>query len=60
LHLTIEINQAMIESLVDIWAFMSVTTTSLVRKLSIMHLMVGHETYKTTFNIMMQALGRIT
>jgi hypothetical protein len=58
LHLAIKITQAMIEGLVDIGAFMSVMATSVVRELGIMHLVVGHETYKTTFGIVTQALGR--
>jgi hypothetical protein len=33
---------------------------NVVMKLGIMHLVAGHETYKTTFGIVMQALGRIT
>jgi hypothetical protein len=32
---------------------------SVVRELGIMHLVVGHETYKTTFGIMTKAFGRI-
>ncbi len=55
-----EINQALIESFVDIGASMSVMVASVVRELGIMHLVVGHETYKTTFGIVMQVLGRIT
>jgi predicted aspartyl protease len=60
LHLAIEINQAMIEGLVDIGASMLVMTASVVRELGIMHLVFGHETYKTTFSIVTRALGRIT
>jgi hypothetical protein len=56
----VEINQALIESFVDIGASMSVMVASVVRELGIMHLVVGHETYKTTFGIVMQVLGRIT
>jgi hypothetical protein len=32
---------------------------SVVREFGIMHLVVGHETYKTTSSIVTQALGRI-
>jgi len=59
LHLAIEINQAMIESLVDTGASMSVMAISVVKELGIMHLVASHETYKTASGIMMQALGRI-
>jgi hypothetical protein len=55
-----EINQASIEGLVDTRASMSIMATNVVRKLGIMHLMVGHETYKTTYGIVTQALRRIT
>jgi predicted aspartyl protease len=50
----------MIEGLVDTRASMSVMAASVVREFAIMHLVVGHETYKTAFGIMTQALGRIT
>jgi hypothetical protein len=46
LHLIVKINQTLIESLVDIRASMSIMATNIVRKLGIMHLVVGHETYK--------------
>jgi hypothetical protein len=39
---------------------MSVMAASVVRELSIMHLLAGNETYKTTSGTVMQALGRIT
>jgi hypothetical protein len=48
LHLTIEINQTLIEGLVDTRASMSVVVASIVKELGIMHLVVGNETYKTT------------
>jgi hypothetical protein len=50
----------MIEGLVDTRAFMLVMATNVIRELGIMHLVVGHETYKMASSIMMQALGRIT
>ncbi len=59
LHLVVEINQVMIEGLVDTGGFMLVMAISVVRELGIMHLVVGHETYKTTSSIITQALGRI-
>jgi hypothetical protein len=49
----------MIEGLVDIGACMSVMATSVVRELGKMHLVAGHETYKTTSRIITQALGSI-
>jgi predicted aspartyl protease len=52
LHLAVEINQAMIEGLVDTGASMSIMAASVVRELGIMHMVVGHETYKTTSGIM--------
>ncbi len=59
LHLAVEINQATIEGLVDTGAFMSIMAANVVKELGIMHLVVGHETYKTTSGIVTQALGRI-
>jgi predicted aspartyl protease len=47
MHLPAEINNGMIEGLVDTSASMSVMAASIVRKLGIMHLVLGHETYKT-------------
>jgi len=48
LHLVVEINQALIESLVDTSASMLVMVASVVKEFGIMHLVSGHETYKTT------------
>jgi hypothetical protein len=50
----------MIEGLVDTRAPMSIMATSVVRELGIMDMVAGHETYRTAFNIVTQALGRIT
>jgi len=55
----VEINQALIEGLVDTRASMLVMAANVFKKLSIMHLVAGHETYKTTSSIMTQALGWI-
>jgi predicted aspartyl protease len=60
LHLAVEINQAMIQGLVDTGASMLVMATSVVTELGIMHLVAGHETYKTTSGIVTHALRRIT
>jgi predicted aspartyl protease len=59
MHLPIEINNGMIEGLVDTGASMSVMVASIVRELGIMHLVLGHETYKTTLGIVTIALGRL-
>ncbi len=59
LHLVVEINQALIESLLDTRVSISVMASIIVRELSIMHLVVGHETYMRTSSIVTHALGRI-
>jgi predicted aspartyl protease len=50
----------LIESLVDIGASMLVMATNVVRELGIIHLVLGHETYKTSSGTIIQTLGRIT
>jgi hypothetical protein len=57
--LALEINNALIEGLVDIEAFVSIMEVSMVREFSIMHLRADHETYKITSRIITQVLGRI-
>ncbi len=47
LHLSVEVNQCLIEGLVDIGASMSVMAAAVVRELGLMHLMSGSEVYKT-------------
>jgi hypothetical protein len=59
MHLLVEINNGMIEGLVDTIAFMSIMAASIIQELRIMHLVSGHETYKTTFSIVTIALGRL-
>jgi predicted aspartyl protease len=59
MHLPVEINNEMIKGLVDISASMSIMATSIVRKLGIMHLVLEHETYKTTSGTITTALGRL-
>jgi predicted aspartyl protease len=54
-----EINNGMSEGLVDTNASMSVMTASILQELGIMHLVLGHETYKTTYGIVTIALGRL-
>ncbi len=52
LHLAVEINQTSIEGLVDTRTSILIMVASVLRELGIMHLMVGHETYKITSKIM--------
>jgi hypothetical protein len=44
---------------VDIGASMSIMATSVVKEFKIMHIISRHETYKTTSNMITQALGKI-
>jgi predicted aspartyl protease len=59
MHFFVQINNGMINELVDIGASMSIMATSIVRKLGIMHLVLGHETYKTASGIVTTILGRL-
>ncbi len=59
LHLSVEVNQCLIEGLVDTGASMSVMAAAVVRELGLMHLVSGSETYKTASGAITQALGRI-
>ncbi len=59
LHLSVEINNCLIEGLVDTGASMSVMAAVVVRELGLMHLVSGSETYKTALRADTQALGRI-
>jgi len=59
LHLHVEINNCIVESLVDTGASMSVLTAAVVRELGIMHLMTGNESYKTASGVITRALGRV-
>jgi predicted aspartyl protease len=56
-HLSVEVNQCLIEGLVDTGASMSVMATAVVRELGLMHLVSGSETYKTASSAITQALG---
>ncbi len=60
LHLTVEVNQCLIEGLVDTGASMLVMAAEVVRELGLMHLVFGSETYKTASGAITQALGRIS
>jgi predicted aspartyl protease len=59
LHLLMENNNYVVEGLVDTGASMSVMAVAVVRKLGMMHLVIGTETYKTASGVITQALGRI-
>jgi hypothetical protein len=59
LHLPVEINKYVIERLIDTGASMSVMAAIVVRKMGMMQLVVGSETYKTASGVVTQALGRI-
>jgi predicted aspartyl protease len=59
LHLSVEINNCLIEGLVDTGASMSVMAVAVVRELGLMHLVSGSESYKTASGAVTQALGRI-
>ncbi len=59
MHLPVEINNGVIEGFVDISAFMLVMVVSIVREFGIMHLVSGHETYKTTSGTITTTLGRL-
>ncbi len=58
LHLSVEVNNCLVEGLVDTGASMSVMAV-VVRKLGLMHLVSGSETYKTALGAVTQALGQI-
>jgi len=57
LHLSMEVNQCLIEGLVDTGASMSVMAAAVVQELGLMHLVTGSEAYKTASGALTQALG---
>ncbi|CAM6020533.1 unnamed protein product [Sphagnum balticum] len=59
MHVLVEINNGMIEGLMDTGASMSIMVASIVQELGIMHLVSGHETYKTTSRTVTTTLGRL-
>jgi len=59
LHLLVEINNNNVEGLIDTRALMSILVAIIVRKLSIMHLVVNSEYYKIALCVITWALGRI-
>jgi len=58
-HLSVEVNNYLVEGLVDTRASMSVMAAVVVRELGLMHLVSRSKTYKTTSGAVTQALGRI-
>ncbi len=59
LHLLVHVGNHLIEGLVDTSASMLLMVKGVVQKLGIMHLVIGSKSYKITFDITTQALGRI-
>jgi len=59
LHLSMEVNNYLVEGLVDTRASMSVMVAVVVRELGLMHMVFGSETYKTASGVVTQALGWI-
>jgi len=60
LHTLGEINDTLIEGLVDISAFMSINFSAIIiQEFGIIHLVSSSESYKTTSNVVIQALGKI-
>jgi len=59
LHLSMEVNNYLVEGLVDTGASMSIMAAAVVRELGLMHLISGSETYKTASRAVTQALSRI-
>jgi hypothetical protein len=51
LHLSVEVNNYLVEGLVNIGTSMSVMAAVVVRELGLMHLVSGSETYKITSRI---------
>lgn len=60
LHLTVEMQNGLIEGLVDTDASMFVMVARIVRELRIMHLVSNNENYKMASCIVTKTLGRIT
>jgi predicted aspartyl protease len=50
-HLPVEMNSYVVEGLVDTGASMFVMGVTMVKKLGMMHLVTGSETYKTTSGV---------
>ncbi len=59
LHLTVEVNNCLVEGFVDTGASMSVMAAVVVRELGLMHLISGSETYKKALGTVTQTFNRI-
>jgi predicted aspartyl protease len=59
LHLSVEVNNYLVEGLVDTKTSMSVMAAAVVQELGLMHLVSGSEIYKTASGAVTQALGQI-
>jgi hypothetical protein len=57
LHLSVEVNNYLVQGLVDTGASMSAMAAAVVRELGLMHLVYGSETYKTASGAVTHALG---
>jgi hypothetical protein len=51
IHLSIEIGEHKVHGLYDARAFMFVISTSIIRELGLMHLVVGFKNYKIVLSI---------
>jgi hypothetical protein len=56
-HLSVKVNQCLIEGLVDTGTSMLVMAAVVVRELGLMHLVTGSEAYKTASGTLTQAFG---
>jgi hypothetical protein len=54
-----EIGNHLVKGLVNIGTSISIMSIVIVCKLGIMHLVFGTESYKTTYGVMTQMLGKI-
>ncbi len=59
MHFLMEIINNLIEGLVDTSVFMSAMSVAILRKLGIMHLVSGLESYKTVSSFITQVHGKI-
>ncbi len=59
LHLPVEVSNCVVEGLIDTGASMSVLAATVVRKLGMMHLVTGNESYKTGSRVITRALGQV-
>ncbi len=59
IYLSVEIGEHQVHGLVDAGASMSVISTSTIRELGLMHLVVDSKNYKTVLGIITQAKSRV-